>query len=58
MDKHIGPHQAIYEQRYCAAHLLREVEDIGKEFSESEEGKTFVGVLAPFLTTAMNLSDP
>ncbi len=41
--------------QYCYAHLLREVEDIGKEFSESEEVKTFVGVLAPLLATAMHL---
>ncbi len=29
--------------RYCYAHLLREVEDREKEFSESEEVKTFAG---------------
>jgi len=31
------------------------VEDIGKEFSEVDEVKTFVGVLAPLLATAMHL---
>jgi len=41
--------------QYCYAHLLREVEDIGKEFSEVDEVKTFVGVLAPLLATAMHL---
>jgi hypothetical protein len=41
--------------QYCYAHLLREVEDIGKEFSESDEVQTFVGLLAPLLATAMHL---
>jgi transposase len=41
--------------QYCYAHLLREVGEIGEEFSESEEVKTFVGVLAPLLATAMRL---
>jgi len=41
--------------QYCYAHLLREVENIEKEFSEVEEVKTFVGVLAPLLATAMHL---
>lgn len=41
--------------QYCYAHLLREVEDMDKEFSEAEEVKTFVGVLAPLLATAMHL---
>ncbi len=41
--------------QYCYAHLLREVEDMEKEFSEAEEVKTFVGVLAPLLATAMHL---
>ena len=41
--------------QYCYSHLLREVEDIEKEFSEVDEVKTFVGVLAPLLATAMHL---
>ncbi len=41
--------------QYCYSHLLREVEDIGKEFSEVDEVKTFAGVLAPLLATAMHL---
>ena len=31
------------------------MEDIGKEFSEVDEVKTFAGVLAPLLATAMHL---
>ena len=41
--------------QYCYSHLLREVEDIEKEFSEVDEVKNFVGVLAPLLATAMHL---
>jgi len=41
--------------QYCYSHFLREVEDIGKEFSGVDEVKTLVGVLAPLLATAMHL---
>jgi len=41
--------------QYCYSHLLRDVENMEKEFSEVDEVKTFVGVLAPLLATAMHL---
>ncbi len=41
--------------QYCYAHLLRDVEDLEKDFPESGEIKVFVSVMAPLLTTAMNL---
>lgn len=55
VDRYNAYNKAPCALQYCYAHLLREVEDIGKEFPESEEVKTFVGVLAPLLATAMHL---
>jgi transposase len=55
VDRYNAYNKAPCALQYCYSHLLREVEDIGKEFSESEEVKTFVGVLAPLLATAMHL---
>jgi transposase len=55
VDRYNAYNKAPCALQYCYSHLLREVEEIGKEFSESEEVKTFVGVLAPLLATAMHL---
>jgi transposase len=55
VDRYNAYNKAPCGLQYCYCHLLREVEDIGKEFSESEEVKIFVGVLAPLLATAMHL---
>jgi transposase len=55
VDRYNAYNKAPCAFQYCYSHLLREVEDIGKEFSEGEEVKTFVGVLAPLLATAMHL---
>jgi transposase len=55
VDRYNAYNKAPCALQYCYSHLLREVEDIGKEFPESEEVKTFVGVLAPLLATAMHL---
>ena len=41
--------------QYCYAHLLREVEDLEKDFPDSNEVKTFVSVMAPLLSSAMKL---
>jgi transposase len=55
VDRYNAYSKAPCALQYCYAHLLREVEEIEKEFSEVEEVKTFVGVLAPLLATAMHL---
>ncbi len=55
VDRYNAYNKAPCALQYCYAHLLREVEQIEKEFSESEEVKTFVGVLVPLLATAINL---
>lgn len=55
VDRYNAYNKAPCALQYCYSHLLREVEEIGKEFPESDEVKTFVGVLAPLLATAMHL---
>jgi transposase len=55
VDRYNAYNKAPCALQYCYAHLLREVEDTGKEFSEAEEVQTFVDVLAPLLATAMHL---
>lgn len=55
VDRYNAYNKAPCQIQYCYAHLLREVEDMGKEFSEAEEVKSFVDVLAPLLATAMHL---
>lgn len=41
--------------QYCYAHLLRRLEDLGKEFPEEKEVQCFVSILAPLLAEAMHL---
>jgi transposase len=41
--------------QYCYAHLLREVEDLEKEFPEDAEIASFVAVVTPQLALAMGL---
>jgi transposase len=55
VDRYNAYNKAPCALQYCYSHLLREVEDMEKEFSEVQEVKTFVGVLAPLLATTMHL---
>jgi hypothetical protein len=55
VDRYNAYNKAPCALQYCYAHLLRELEDLEKEFQERPEVKTFVGVLAPLLSTAMHL---
>lgn len=55
VDRYSAYNQAPCALQYCNAHLLREVEDLEKEFSQNTEVQTFVGTMAPLLATAMNL---
>ena len=41
--------------QYCYAHLLRDVQDLEKEFPENTEISAFVSALAPLLAGAMHL---
>jgi hypothetical protein len=55
VDRYAGYNQAPCSLQYCYAHLLRGVQDLEKDFPNSEEVKTFVSVMVPLLATAMSL---
>lgn len=55
VDRYAGYNKSPCTLQYCYAHLLREVKDLEKDFPDSGEVKAFVSVMAPLLTTAMNL---
>jgi len=55
VDRYAGYNQAPCAIQYCYAHLLREVQDLEKEFPDSQEVRTFVSTLAPLLSLAMGL---
>lgn len=41
--------------QYCYAHLLREVQDLGREFEDNQEVQLFTTTFAPLLAQAMSL---
>jgi transposase len=55
VDRYNGYNQAPCSIQYCYAHLLREVQDLGKEFGQLTEVAQFVGSFAPLLARAMKL---
>jgi len=55
VDRYKGYNQAPCALQYCYAHLLREVQDLAKEFPEVTEVLRFVATLAPRLADAMKL---
>lgn len=55
VDRYNGYNKAPCAIHYCYAHLLRNLEDIEKEFPESQEVRTFVATVAPMLSLAMGL---
>jgi len=55
VDRYAGYNKMPCAIQYCYAHLLREVQDLEKEFPESAEIKAFVSTLAPLLALAMGL---
>jgi transposase len=55
VDRYHGYNRAPCALQYCYAHLLREVEDLGKQFPEQAEVQCFVNELAPLLARAMHL---
>lgn len=55
VDRYNGYHKAPCHIQYCYAHLLRDVQDLEKEFPDNEEITTFVQRAAPLLAEAMNL---
>lgn len=55
VDRYAGYNKTPCQLQYCYAHLLREVEDLQKEFPDSDEVKVFDSVMLPLLTEAMQL---
>jgi transposase len=55
VDRYNGYNKAPCNIQYCYAHLLRDVQDLEKEFPDNGEIKTFVQTAAPLLADAMNL---
>jgi transposase len=55
VDRYNGYNRMPCSLQYCYAHLLRDVQDLEKEFPENEEIHRFVEALAPPLANAMHL---
>jgi transposase len=55
VDRYNGYNKAPCNIQYCYAHLLRDVQDLEKEFPDNEEITTFVQAAAPLLAEAMTL---
>ena len=55
VDRYHGYSRAPCALQYCYAHLLREVQDLEKEFPEQLEIQQFVRAFAPLLARAMQL---
>ncbi len=55
VDRYHAYNKAPCLLQYCYAHLLRDVEDVEKEFPDNSEVKNFVGTFASLLASAMNL---
>jgi transposase len=55
VDRYTGYNRAPCKLQYCYAHLLREVEDLAKEFPDNAEVKVFTASLIPLLASAMHL---
>jgi hypothetical protein len=55
VDRYVGYHKAPVALQYCYAHLLREVQDCGREFADDAEVQRFVDTFAPLLAGAMAL---
>jgi len=55
VDRYHAYNRAPCALQYCYAHLLRDVEDLEKEFPNQLEIQRFVAALAPLLARAMHL---
>jgi hypothetical protein len=55
VDRYDGYNKAPCNIQYCYAHLLRNMQDLEKEFPDNEEVKNFIQAAAPLLAEAMNL---
>lgn len=55
VDRYSGYNKAPCSIQYCYAHLLRDVEDLEKEFPDDREVSTFTAVVIPLLSSAIKL---
>lgn len=55
VDRYGAYNKSPCKIQYCFAHLLRKLEDLGKEFPDQKEVQCFVSSLAPLLAEAMHL---
>jgi hypothetical protein len=55
VDRYAGYNRAPCKIQYCYAHLLRDVQDLQKDFPDQPEVAAFVEALAPLLASAMAL---
>jgi transposase len=55
VDRYAAYNRAPCALQYCYAHLLRDVEDLGKEFPDHAEVRAFTATLIPLLSQAMHL---
>jgi len=55
VDRYNGYNKTPCKIQYCYSHLLREVQNLAKEFPDNEEVDTFVSTVAPLLSQAMGL---
>jgi len=55
VDRYAGYNKVPCAIQYCYAHLLREVEDLEKEFPDSREVQGFAATFIPLLSLAMGL---
>lgn len=55
VDRYAGYNKTPSFIQYCYAHLLREVQELEKDFPDDNEIKTFVATAAPLLSLAMGL---
>lgn len=55
VDRYQGYNKVPCSIQYCYAHLLRNIQDLEKEFPDNKEIKRFVERAAPLLAEAMNL---
>jgi len=55
VDRYNGYNKLLILIQYCYAHLLRNVQDLDKEFPQDAEIKSFIEALAPQLANAMSL---
>ena len=55
VDRYSGYNKLPVKLQYCYAHLLRDLEKLGKDFLDEHEVQAFTGILIPLLAQAMHL---